>query len=83
MIFFLGVETGEEPMRVRKFGLNELRLAELDEKGGWAALGRVDIKLSDLGTLYVSEVRRSGGFGTIEQRVNERSRENLRSLIGN
>src|SRR5690606_33300506 len=50
---------------------------ELDEDGGWAALGRVDIKLADLGTLYVSGSARSAGFGTIEQRVNERSRENF------
>ncbi|RZK44871.1 MAG: cell surface protein SprA, partial [Pedobacter sp.] len=55
---------------------NELRLSELDEKSGWAALGRVDIKLADLGTLYVSGGTRSIGFGLLEQRVNERSREN-------
>ena len=40
-------------------------------------MGRVDLKLADLGTLYVSGSVRSAGFGTIEQRVNERSRENL------
>ncbi|RYF98036.1 MAG: cell surface protein SprA, partial [Chitinophagaceae bacterium] len=51
--------------------------SELDEKGGWAALGRVDFKLADLGTLYVSGSTRSIGFGTIEQRVNERARDNF------
>jgi len=56
---------------------NELRFSHLDEKGGWAALGRIDLKLADLGTLTLSGTARSSGFGTLEQRVNERSREDL------
>ena len=57
--------------------VNELRLSKLDEKGGYAALGRVDIGLADLGTLSVSANTYTAGFGTLEQRVNERSRENF------
>ncbi|MER3498403.1 MAG: cell surface protein SprA [Chitinophagaceae bacterium] len=54
---------------------NELRLSKLDEKGGYAALGRVDLMLADLGNISLSGSIRSHGFGTLEQRVNERSRE--------
>ena len=54
---------------------NELRLSRLDEKGGYAAVGRVDVNLADLGTLSLAGSVRSTGFGTLEQRVNERSRE--------
>lgn len=57
--------------------VNELRLSQLDERGGWAASGRVDLTLADLGTLSVSANTHTQGFGTIEQRVNERARENL------
>jgi len=57
--------------------VNELRLSKLDESGGYAALGRVDIGLADLGTIAVSANTYSAGFGTIEQRVNERSRESF------
>jgi cell surface protein SprA len=56
---------------------NELRLSRLDEKGGWAALGRVDLKLADLGNLSFTGSARSRGFGTLEQKVNERSREDF------
>lgn len=56
---------------------NELRFSNLDEKGGWAALGRVDMKLADLGTLTMAGTARSKGFGTLEQRVNERSRDDV------
>ena len=57
--------------------LNELRLSGIDEKGGWAALGRVDMVLADLGTLTVSANKYTQGFGTIEQRANERAKDNL------
>jgi len=57
--------------------INELRLSRLDEQGGYAALGRVDVQLADLGTITVSANTYTKGFGTIEQRVNERARDNL------
>ncbi len=57
--------------------VNELRLSDLDERGGWAAQGRVDMTLADLGTLSFSANTHTTGFGTIEQRVNERARNNL------
>jgi cell surface protein SprA len=57
--------------------VNELRLSQLDENGGWAALGRIDLTLADLGTITLSGNTHTQGFGTIEQRVNERAKENL------
>ena len=33
---------------------DELRLSNLNDQGGYAANGRVDIKIADLGTLYLS-----------------------------
>ncbi|HEX7847505.1 MAG TPA: cell surface protein SprA, partial [Chitinophagaceae bacterium] len=59
---------------------NELRFSHLDEEGGYAALGRVDIRLADLGSISLSGSIRSQGFGTLEQRVNERSREDLSTI---
>ncbi|MDP9230493.1 MAG: cell surface protein SprA, partial [Bacteroidota bacterium] len=56
---------------------NELRLSKLDERGGYAAVGRVDISLADLGSLSLAASMKTRGFGTIEQRVNERSREDF------
>lgn len=56
---------------------NELRLSQLDEEGAWAANARIDFRLADLGTLTVAGTARRRGFGTLEQRVNERSREDV------
>src|SRR5690606_33125820 len=41
------------------------------------ALARVDINLADLGTISLSANTHSNGFGTLEQRVNERFRDNF------
>ena len=76
-VMFIGVENRHRPEACAEIWFNELRLSGLDEKGGYAALGRVDFKLADLGTLYISGSVKSQGFGTIEQRVNERSREDF------
>lgn len=72
---FLGVENPSQNTVNTEIWYNELRLSRLDEEGGYAALGRVDIRLADLGNINFSGSIRSIGFGTLEQRVNERSRE--------
>ncbi|HRE52852.1 MAG TPA: cell surface protein SprA [Flavitalea sp.] len=79
-IIFLGIENRNRDNACVEAWFNELRLGNINEKGGWAALGRVDIKLADLGTLYLSGGARSKGFGSIEQRVNERSREDVKQF---
>jgi len=76
-VMFLGVENRKRETACTEVWVNELRLSGLDEQLSWAALGRVDFKLADLGTLYVSGSARSTGFGTLEQRVNQRSRDNF------
>jgi len=52
-------------------------LSDIDEHGAYAALGRVDLTLADLGKISVSANTYTQGFGTIEQRINERSTDNL------
>jgi cell surface protein SprA len=74
----IGVEnTNQVNNACGEIWVNELRLSSIDENGGWAALGRADITLSDLGTISVSANKHTAGFGTLEQRVNERSKDDL------
>ncbi|MEJ7740268.1 MAG: cell surface protein SprA [Chitinophagaceae bacterium] len=75
--FFMGIQNSTAGSLCTEAWFNELRLSSINEKGGWAALARVDMKLSDLGTLSMSGNVKSRGFGSIEQRVNERAREDL------
>lgn len=74
---FMGVENdGPEPV-CTELWFDELRLSKLNESGGYAALGRVDLRLADLGNVSMTASYHSVGWGTLEQRVNERAKEDL------
>lgn len=53
---------------------NELRLTEFDERGGWAATGRLNLKLADFADVNISGSKSTIGFGTIDSKVSERNR---------
>jgi cell surface protein SprA len=73
----MGVENTNAVSASGELWFNELRLSSMDEKGGWASLARVDATLADLGTVSVSANTHSNGFGTLEQRVNDRFKDNF------
>ena len=54
---------------------NELRLTDFDRTKGWAANASLNLKLSDFGMVSSSARYTSVGFGSIQQRISERSRE--------
>jgi cell surface protein SprA len=55
--------------------VDELRLTEFDESGGWAAIGRMTSKLADFGTLTVAGNYSTPGFGSIDSKVSNRQKE--------
>ena len=73
----IGVENTNGAPACGQIWVNELRLSSMNEQGGWAALGRVDLNLADLGTISVSANVHSKGFGTLEQRITERYRDDF------
>jgi cell surface protein SprA len=60
--------------------VNELRLTDFDNKGGWAALGRVRAQLADFGNIAVAVNHSTPGFGSLESRVQERDQETATGL---
>ncbi|MEP7106723.1 MAG: cell surface protein SprA [Ferruginibacter sp.] len=73
----IGVENTKNISACGEMWVNELRLSSINEHGGWAAMARIDMTLADLGTITGSVTKHSNGFGTIEQRVNERYRDDF------
>lgn len=57
--------------------INELRLSDFIEDGGWAANAHLQAKLADFGTLDMVGQASTPGWGSIEKKVNERSREEI------
>ncbi|PKP04767.1 MAG: cell surface protein SprA [Bacteroidetes bacterium HGW-Bacteroidetes-6] len=59
--------------------VNELRLSDFDEDGGWAATTRVTADLADLGNVAMVGNVSTAGFGSIEKKVSERQKDNIMS----
>ncbi len=59
--------------------VNELRLTDFDEAGGWAATARVTGKLADFGTVTLAGNMSTPGWGSLEKKVSERKRETVYS----
>lgn len=55
--------------------VNELRVTDFNKEGGWAATARLSADLADLGRVVVSGMHSTPGFGSLEQRLDETSRE--------
>ena len=56
---------------------NELRLSELKNQGGWAAVASMDVNLADFATVTATGRRSTIGFGSLEEGPNQRSREDF------
>jgi len=56
---------------------NELRLADLENKGGMAAILSVDTNMADFATVSATGKKSTIGFGSLEQGANERDREDI------
>ena len=57
--------------------VNELRLSDFVENGGWAANAHLQARLADLGTVDMVGQASTPGWGSIEKKVNERSKEEV------
>lgn len=57
---------------------NELRMSDMDNKGGYAAVGNLDTNLADFATISATGRMSTIGFGGIEEGPNERSREDVK-----
>ncbi|HLN21284.1 MAG TPA: cell surface protein SprA [Bacteroidales bacterium] len=57
--------------------VNELRLSDFIENGGWAANAHLQARLADLGTIDMVGQTSTPGWGSIDKKVNERSKEQI------
>ena len=60
--------------------VDELRLSEINEEGSYAALAKVDLTLADLGRVTVSGNMYTQGWGTIDSKINDRQKDNMRQF---
>lgn len=68
----IGVRNQAREVKNVEVWVNELRLTDYDEDGGWAALANLAVNLSDAGSVSLSGRYETAGFGGIEQTLQDR-----------
>ncbi|MEC3905805.1 cell surface protein SprA [Tamlana sp. 2201CG12-4] len=56
---------------------NELRLSDLDNEGGWAAVVSMDTNIADFANISATGRQSTSGFGSLEQGPSQRSLEDV------
>lgn len=75
----IGVRNKAGDIKSGEVWLNELRLKEYNNEGGWAAQGNLNVQLSDFGTVNMQGRYMSNGFGGLEEGVSQRSTDNYKN----
>lgn len=68
----IGVRNNSGSIKNGTVWVNELRLTDFDQEGGWAAKGNVNLGISDIATVNVGGHIETSGFGSIDQSLTQR-----------
>ncbi len=72
-VMMIGVRNISGDVKSGEVWVNELRLLDTNNDGGWAASGTMNVQLSDFGIVNLSGRYISDGFGGLEEGVMQRS----------
>lgn len=61
--------------------IDELRLTDFNDHPGWAATGRVEANLADLGRVIVSGSHSTAGFASLEKKISQISLEYITNFM--
>lgn len=71
----IGVRNSAGQIKSAEIWVNELRLSEYQEQGGWATNADLQVQLSDLGSFNARGSYRTAGFGALDQSLAQRQLE--------
>ena len=75
----IGVRNKSGTQKSGEVWVNELRLRDFNDNGGWAVSGAMNMQLSDVGTVNVSGRMMTSGFGGLEESVLQRSTDDYKT----
>lgn len=76
----IGVRNDAHAVKSAEIWVNEMRLSDYLEQGGWAANADMQLKVSDWGSVAVRGQMQTAGFGALDQTLSQRRLEDLRQL---
>lgn len=71
-VILVGVRNNSSVSKDGTVWLNELKVTDFDEEGGWAAKANATLGVSDIATLNMGAHVETSGFGSVDQSLNER-----------
>jgi cell surface protein SprA len=71
-VFLIGVRNNSSSVKDGTVWVNELKVTDFDEEGGWAAKASVNVNLSDIATVNFGAHVETAGFGNVDQALNDR-----------
>ena len=71
-VLLVGVRNNSATVKDGIVWLNEMRVTDFDEDGGWAAKANMNLGVSDVATLNFGAHIETAGFGGIDQSLNNR-----------
>lgn len=76
----IGVRNQGRTVKSGEIWVDELRLTDYNEDGGWAVTANASVGLSDIGSVNLSVRHETAGFGGIEESLLERRLDDLTQL---
>ena len=73
----IGIRNAGKTDKSGEVWVDELRMSQFDESGGWAAMANLAVGLSDLGTVNFSGRIETAGYGGLESTIMNRRMDNL------
>ncbi len=74
----VGVKNANTSNVCSKVWFNELRLSDMDNEGGWAAVVSMDTNIADFMNISATGSQSTSGFGSLEQGPSQRSLEDVK-----
>lgn len=71
-VMMVGVRNNASSAKDAIVWLNELKVTDFENSGGWAAKGNVNLGVSDIATLNLGAHMETAGFGSVDQSLNAR-----------
>ena len=76
-VIMIGIRNNSRDTKSAEIWINELRMTDFDETGGWAANTTINLSLSDFATVNATGSIMTAGFGSTEQSVSQRPLEDF------
>ncbi len=71
-VVLIGVRNNSTSTKAGTIWVNELKVTDFNEEGGWAAKANATLNVSDIATLNFGAHVETAGFGGVDQSLNER-----------